>query len=898
MSRMSATGAAVSGRSPVQAGGRHPVALLAAKLAPPELAHATVQRARLLRQLSHAVQRSPLTLVSGPAGAGKTVLVAAWRDAEARSRPIAWLTLDGYDDEPAVFWSYVIETLRGAGVPLADLPALTPGEPLPGGFLPALAAVLAGLPTPVVLILDNADHLADKNIVTGLDLLVQHTGNCLRMVLCARADPQLPLHRYRLAGAMSEIRGAELAFTADETGDLLAAMGVPVPDQVAERLCAEAQGWAVGLRLAAAPLKQGVPPERLVTSLAHDDGSVAQYLFAEVLAGQPAGVRRLLLRISVTDELHPDLVDRLSGRPNSRRVLAGLAHANAFVEEAAGTAGGFRIHPLFREMLRAQLSFDHPGEVAGLHRTCATWYAAAGRSKEATEHALAAGDWPFAARLLVDDMVVPRLLAHGSLPAADLRELPAGLPGADAAVLRSASALAAGEQPSAADLSDAAKAVDADRPALRVAATLTGLTAAVATGADEAHTETLAGSAQAAFADLPETDRQGRRDSVAVVAGARAFATWRADSPAEDVAAQMRTAAAAAHAAGARRLRGRAVGLLALLEASAGRLTRALQHATEAEELCADAGIDEAQRPPASATALASLHLQRYALVVSREWLTHALNRERNATPGPEGAATTALLTVVHAQSLRLRREYAPAEQVLQPALNAQGLPGWVRERVLLEAARLAFAQGLLADGLRLLDGPVVGPDERSRMRATAALLGAHDADVALASEAHGAAPADVVESLLVRASQFAEGGMATRAVDELARALQLGRPELLRLPFVDAPPQVRRLLRSHPRMQGPAAWLSPSWTPGHAAGSSAGDLDAPAAQVPLTQELSERETEVLQHLAEMLSTTEIAAAMFISVNTVRTHIRSILRKLGVTRRNQAVRRARELRLL
>jgi len=98
--------------------------------------------------------------------------------------------------------------------------------------------------------------------------------------------------------------------------------------------------------------------------------------------------------------------------------------------------------------------------------------------------------------------------------------------------------------------------------------------------------------------------------------------------------------------------------------------------------------------------------------------------------------------------------------------------------------------------------------------------------------------------------------------------------------------------------MQGPAAWLSPSWTPGHAAGSSAGDLDAPAAQVPLTQELSERETEVLQHLAEMLSTTEIAAAMFISVNTVRTHIRSILRKLGVTRRNQAVRRARELRLL
>ena len=206
-------------------------------------------------------------------------------------------------------------------------------------------------------------------------------------------------------------------------------MGVPVTAEVARDLSAEAEGWAVGLRLAAAPLKRGVPPERLVTSLAHDDGSVAQYLFAEVLQDQPAGVRRALARSSVTAELWPDLVDRLCGRPNTRRLLAGLAHANAFVEESPGAPGGFRVHPLFREMLQAQLAYEHPGELAALHRTCAAWYAEAGRPQTALTHAVAARDWDSVGRLLVDDLLVPRLLVHGTDPTLrGLQALPAGGP--------------------------------------------------------------------------------------------------------------------------------------------------------------------------------------------------------------------------------------------------------------------------------------------------------------------------------------------------------------------------------------------------------------------------------------------------------------------------------------
>ncbi len=218
--------------------------------------------------------------------------------------------------------------------------------------------------------------------------------------------------------------------------------------EVARALCAETQGWAVGLRLAAAPLKQGVPPERLVTSLAHDDGSVAQYLFAEVLEGQPASVRRVLLRTSVTPELWPDLVDRLCGRRTSGASSRGWRTPTPSSRSPRVRPGGFRIHPLFREMLQAQLGYEHPGELAGLHRTCAAWYAEAGRAPEAVGHAVAAEDWGFVTRLLIDDLLVTRLLAHGTDPALrGLQSLPPGLRGPEAAVIRTVAALAGGHRP-------------------------------------------------------------------------------------------------------------------------------------------------------------------------------------------------------------------------------------------------------------------------------------------------------------------------------------------------------------------------------------------------------------------------------------------------------------------
>ncbi|MGY1592488.1 LuxR C-terminal-related transcriptional regulator [Geodermatophilus sp. SYSU D00708] len=856
-------------------------------------------RPRLLSQLSRAVQRSPLTLLSGPAGSGKTVLASTWRQTQDDGRPVAWLTLDDYDDDPATFWNYVVGAMTAAGVPCTGLPALVPGEAPPSSFVPQLAAHVAALPRPVVLVVDDADHVTDRAITNGLDLLVRHGGSRLRLVLCSRADPLLPLHQYRLAGTVSEIRGDELAFTPEETRDLLTAMGVPVSPEVAEALCAEAQGWAVGLRLAAAPLKQGASPEHLVTWLSRDDGSVAQYLFAEVLQRQPASVRRFLLRVSVTAECWPDLVDRLCGRPIGRRVLAGLARANAFVEESPGAPGGFRIHPLFREMLQAQLAYDHPGEVAGLHRTCAAWYAEAGRSPEAVGHAVAAEDWGFVTRLLIDDLLVMRLLAHGSDPALrGIQALPAGFPGPEAAVIRCAAALAGGHVPTPADRAVAATArSEGHRTTLRVSAALTCLAADADTAADPVALLAQADAAASLVAALPDEDRREHRECAAVLATLRALACLGTDAPTGQLLAGVRAAAAAAQTAASRRLRSRAVAHLGVLEALEGHLTRAAHLAEEAEALATEAGWDEAAREPAAAIALAWVHLRRYALNDAREWLVRARARTRNAGGGtPASSTMPALLGVLQSQLSRLRHEYDSAEQSLGPHLRGPRLPRWVAEQVVSEVVRLAVARGHVEEGLAILQDSTGDEPWSRRLRATVGLLSGDPAATPPAEAGPPASPAAAVEAAVVRACQLLEAGSVPAAAEQLGAALELARPELLRWPFIDTPPQARRLLRTHPRLQEPAAWLSPSSTAQPRPDGHRSPAGPEASQV--IQDLSDREMEVLQHLAQMLSTAEIAATMFISVNTVRTHIRSILRKLAVSRRNQAVRRARERGLL
>jgi LuxR family maltose regulon positive regulatory protein len=342
-------------------------------------------RPRLLAGLSRAVDRAQVTLVSGPAGAGKTVLAATWAHRAAASTAVGWVGLGRDDVEGAEFWTAVLTGLAGTGVPLPDVPRPVPGEVLPADFIDGLAGALAAEPAPVVLVVDNADHLPAE-LVPGLHQLMERA--TARLLLTASADPLPLLRRYRVAGALAEIRGDELAFRPSETRELMSRLGTPVFAASAAELTAATGGSPIALGLAAAELARGVPAERLLADLAGTDTAPVHHLAAAVLAAQPPPLRRFLLRVSVADHLWPNLVQRLTGISDVDRPLAALARAHAFVEADGGAPGGYRIPGLLRALLSAQLNYESPPEFAALRRVCTEWFAAAGPLRDGVQPAV------------------------------------------------------------------------------------------------------------------------------------------------------------------------------------------------------------------------------------------------------------------------------------------------------------------------------------------------------------------------------------------------------------------------------------------------------------------------------------------------------------------------------
>ncbi len=302
---------------------------MTAKFEVPKLPSWVVVRQRLVDRISRGV-REQLTLVSAPTGCGKTVLAASWAAAEAAPGPVAWLSLDEDDDQPGVFWSYVLAALAVVGVPASTSGRPAFDETVDHSLLIRLAADLSAKPEPVVLFLDNAHVLSGQGVLDGIDFLLRHAGGRLRLVLLTRVDPALPLHRYRLAGSVTAVRLDELAFTPVEARAVLTAHDVD--PATANALAEEAHGWAAGLRLAALEHRHrsetGAPP-------AGDHREIADYFRAEFLDVQPPGIREFLLRTSVVDHIWPALAVSLTGRRDAAHILARLAHANTFVTPSA-----------------------------------------------------------------------------------------------------------------------------------------------------------------------------------------------------------------------------------------------------------------------------------------------------------------------------------------------------------------------------------------------------------------------------------------------------------------------------------------------------------------------------------------------------------------------------------
>ncbi|WP_328773250.1 LuxR C-terminal-related transcriptional regulator [Streptomyces sp. NBC_00286] len=857
--------------------------LLAAKFAIPAVPRTLVHRQRLLDRLT-AGTAGPLTLITGPAGAGKTTLAASWVAEGTAPGPVVWLTAEHEDRAPGEFWAYVLEALRHHEVELPEDPD-RPGsaEFVEHSLLATLASGLARRNRPVVFVLDGLDQVPVREVTSALDFVLSHAGPSLRLVVISRVDPLLPLHRYRAQGRICEIRSADLAFTEQEASMLLRGHGLESCEESADVLTTRTGGWAAGLRLCALEMQRSDDPSGFARSFAASQSAVADYLLAEVLDAQPETTRDLLMRSSILERVHPDLANTLTGREDAEWILAGLARAGAFVESVAGTRW-CRFQPLFAEVLRTHLRHHHPGLEPRLRRRAAVWLADHGWLTEAVEQAAAAADWEWASARVVEHLEIGRLLTG---PEAQRLEgcfagMPRDLPDAASALVAGACAAArydfvgcraqldrAGEHIRTAQAQPSAET--------RLALSLLRLLSLPGGGDRDAAREAdrtldLAGCVpRSRRAEHPEIEALRRYGLARGLLLTGRLGAARAAFAAFAAAADGRTDATDV-------VRHHSLGMLALLESLRGELNEAEKHARLALATARDRSVPPARRSGIGHLALAGVALERGDLRGARHHLD--LGSECPDAELDPVARTELLVARAHLNLAQGRWRDALAEIEDRPP----SLPPWPAQRVALADSAVQLARGDPTAAISALRE--AGPDASAHVIALArAHLASGDADRALAllpppDDQGDAGIRQRVAVLLIRAHAALLAKDTESAHRILGEALSTARPETLRRPFLEAGPWVRHLLELRPHMAHRHAWL--------------GSPSAPL----VVEQLSVRERQVLEHCAQVMSTEEIAEAMCLSVNTVKTHLRSIFRKLVVSRRGEAVRRARELGLL
>ncbi|WP_030770189.1 MULTISPECIES: LuxR C-terminal-related transcriptional regulator [unclassified Streptomyces] len=881
--------------------------MLTARFTPPAVPKLLVHRPELLGRLTAGAQ-GPLTLVNGPAGSGKTVLTAHWAADGRAPRPPMWLTVEP-DDAPGAFWAYVLEALHRGGVALpAEVGRPTRAEGVTRSFLVRLADGLAASAQPAVLVLDQFDTTQPPATSEGLDFVLRHAAGGLRIVLTSRSDSLLPLHRYRAAGEITEIRHADLRFTDADAEALLSEHDLTVSPAGIRLLMERTEGWAAGVRLCALAMQRSADPEAFLRQFAADRTTIADYLLTEVLDAQPLPTQDLLLRVCVTDRVHPDLADALTGRDDGARTLAGLARDNAFLEQIEASAW-YRLHPLFAEVLRAHLRQRRPGLEPRLHGRAARWLARTGRLTEAVLQGAAGGDWQFAAAQLVDNLALGRLLT--GLEADQLAQafagMPSGTPGLAPALVGAACRLAVQDLPGCeaglrradAALADAPATddplADPRGPAARFGRAFLGVLAGRPAD-DMTATEQAAADADRLLRELPPpllVERPELRALLLAHLGAVELGAGRLDRAESTLTA----AVAACGPPGTESPLCGALGSLALTELLQGRLRQAAEHARASLVVAERSALPAERRAGIDHLVLAGVAVEQDDLPVARHHLDLATAAPR-PRPDPPTAARAA---VIEARIAAAEGDGDAALAALR-AVDAAGLPAWAADELAVAESAVHLARGDATAALRVLDAAQV-PDgdrpERAPARARALLAAGRVADAARALALAGV-PADAgvptpvrVHACLLHARIAEAQGDSQEAHRRLGEALALARPEELRRIFVESGPWVRRALRQDPRSARSHGWLTP-----RAAARTARAPQAADGQPPVVEPLSARETEVLRKAAELLSTEEIGAELYVSANTVKTHLKSVYRKLGVTRRSEAVHRAQDLGML
>ncbi|MFF5370219.1 LuxR C-terminal-related transcriptional regulator [Streptomyces sp. NPDC013187] len=869
---------------------------LRTRFALPARPHTFLRRQRLVDHLDQAL-RTPLTLLDGPAGAGKTLLASDW--ASGLGPPVAWLTCDVGDRRPGVFWAYVLQALRACGAPASEaVGAPSDAAGVDHRILSALAGDLNGRDRPLVLVLDEYDRVTDATVAEQLEFVLHHAGPGLHLVLVTRTEPLLPLHRYRAAGDLTEIRSAELAFTPEEAATLLELHGLSLPVQAARNLVDRTRGWAAGLSLSALAAREDSDPELYLKEFEADRSTVADFLLAEVLKRQTLETQDLLLRVSVLERFCPDLANALTDRVDAEPILAGLHRENAFVERLGHS--WYQLHPLFGEILRAHLRVRLPGLEPELHRRAARWLHRHGFLPETLAHSSAAGDWDLTAGALVGDLAIGLLftgpnsddLARLFSPMGPGARSPAGL------LVRAAQDLSrhdldhglAGLRHAEEQLARAGNDAH-DAAAARLSCALLEALAARLTGSPP-EVERAAASAAELRQEVP-VHLLDKHPELTALLMTHVGSTLLWAGRYEDARAVLTSVAGAPGGTSTALPREEAMGHLALLDYMDGWPGRA-----ERKVLAAVSEADRPGAPRPSGSGLGRLVLA--AVAVDRNELGRAQALIDEAAEFPAGTADPVLAagrSLAEARLLMARGKVRAAVEAAGPAVPAAVASPWARSHEALVTSAAHLAEGRpdeAAEVLRAVSGdqPVCAVEAAAIQLAARRPAAAFDLLDSVHAERR-TGPAVTVRAALVRARAAAVAGDGAAARKLVAQALLDARRERLRRPFLDAGAWIRPLIATAPLHDLAAGWLTP------AAPAQGGRARAQSPPAPLVAvELSAREHDVLDRVARMMSTEEIAADLCLSVNTVKTHLKSVYRKLAVNRRGEAVRRARDLRML
>lgn len=889
----------------------------AADLLPPALG-AVVARDALLSRLDKAGR---VTVVCAPAGSGKTFLLRSWIGQSSISGRAAWVPVRDGEHDPQRFWIAVADALRATAPGASVIQPLSAAPDLDGwAIVERLLKDLARLEDAVWLVVDDVHELASAELQRQLALLALRAPRRLRFILATRHDPPSGLHRLRLEGELTEIRPADLQFTLAEARALFDKAGVTVPEAAAGLLHARSEGWAAGLRLAALSLAGHPDPDQFAAEFSGSERTVAGYLMDEVLQRQSEPVRRLLLRTSVLDRVCGELGELLAGEPGAERVLQDLERAGAFVVSVDTQRSWFRYHQLFADLLRLELRRTAPTEIPRLHRAAAEWFAEHGFPVEAVRHAQALQDWGLAARLLSDWWV--HFYLDGQ--AATARELLAGFP---AAVIKrdpeltTLTALGELDQGSpeeaerylsaaARKLDDPRRPVPAERRArLRILLSVARLQLAqerVDLQAVAVEANALLVSARTAEADLSGADLDLRALAEINLGNAE---TWPGrDKQSADRRLEQGVALA-------RRIGRPYLELTGLAYAARTAPWQSLklteQRSRQAIELADQHGWGEDHAAAVACTLLGTALTGQGRPTEATQWLDRAGQALRTeAHPASRmhlhyARGLTLMARQRHADALT---DFLLAERLAGVFASPRALGSPLRALMLMsyvELGETGRVEAALAD---------LGAEERRSTHMRTALaslnLAQQDPQAAVAALAPiqtgvlGAAevstPWAVQAFLLESAARDALGDpdAATRAIE---RALAAAEPGRVLLPFLLEP--LPGLLKRHARRLPERAALikdilgllrDAQGNAGHAIPRAA--LLHPEAR--LRESLSQAEMRVLRYLPTGLSVADIADQLYLSVNTVRTHMRHLYDKLDVHRRHEAVDRARALGLL